>query len=169
MLHHGAGLHGGPDPHLHQPHQPGRTPAARQDEEANANKSRHGGQPPAPAGGTGQVGCPVAGARFPFSEAAQSPESQALPKRPPLTKITEVTIVHSSLLTASLVPSPQPGPDLQVLAQASPKCQLSGPHEPSGRTVYPIQVTGTTPTRPSYSTPLMTHLLASDPQRKGLD
>ena len=109
-------------------------------------------------------------AGFPLQEAARSSESQALPKRLPLPKSEEVKIIHSSsgspLLSSP--PPPNPGPDLGagVLAQASPRCELSGPQEPSGRTVYPIRVLWN---HPHQALPLAPDdaLVSTRPSRKG--
>ena len=61
VLHHGNELHGGLDPHLRQPHQPGRMPAARQgrggqrkQEQASLSRKQPGAQRTRPC----QRGCP---------------------------------------------------------------------------------------------------------------
>ena len=125
------------------------------DEEASTRKSRHGGQPPAPAGGTGQVGRPVPWMVPTSPEAAWSPESQALLKRPPLPKSEEVKVVHTSsgspLLSSHLPPTLAQTPGQGSWLRHPAGVSSLAPVSPLEGLYIPSESSGTTPTRPSDS------------------
>lgn len=114
VLHHGDGLHGGLDPHLHQPHQPGRAPAACQGRGGQHKQEQaRWAAPLRQLEGLGRWAAPCLGPFSLLQEAARSPESQALPKRPPLPKSEEVKVVPTSSGSPLLSSPPpaHPGPD----------------------------------------------------------
>lgn len=147
VLHHGHGLHGGLDPHLRQPHQPGRMPAARQgrggqrkQEQASLSRKQPGARRARPC----QRGCSCRNLR--------RLKSYILP-----------LAAHSSRphLPTTLAQTSEQGswPRLPLaVSSLAPKSPLEGLYIPS-------KSSGTTPTRPSHS-PLMMHLLAPDPQER---
>ena len=71
----------------------------------------------------------------------------------------------SQLLSSPPLTHPGPDPRRGILAQASCRCELSSPHEPTGRTVYPIRVLWNHPHQ-AFRLTVMTHLLAPDPQER---
>ena len=140
------------------------------DEEANASKSRHGGQPPCTSWRDWAGGLPRGWDGSPFSR-KQPGAQRARPcqrgcpyqNHRRLQSYTLPLAVHSSRphLPLTLAQTPGQGSWLRLppsVSSLAPKSPLEGLYIPS-------ESSGTTPTRPSHS-PLMTHLLASDPQER---
>ena len=137
VLHHGDELHGGLDPHLRQPYQPGRMPAARQgrggqrkQEQASLSRKQPGAQRTRPC----QRGCPCRNLRRLKSYILPLAAHSSHPHLPP-------TLAQTSGQGSWLRLPPG-------VSSLAPKSPLEGLYIPS-------ESSGITPTRPSHS-PLMT-------------